>query len=229
MAVITISRQFASGGDEIASQLCDLLSYRRFDKRQLSLAAAEAGLSEQEAIDFSEENYNVKTFIDRLFDRLYPVATVGTWHEDENGLRVSEKTVFDEETAVELVKKAISVAYRTGNMIILGRGGQFVLQDHPGVLHIRIEAPMEDRIQRLKVQLKKEQQAFDAGIDIRRKAQDMIVTRDYASAEYIKHFYDADWSDPMHYHMVLNTGLLNLSQCVSVIADTVRHFEPLTA
>jgi CMP/dCMP kinase len=229
MAVITISRQFGSGGDEIASQLCDVLGYRRFDKRQISLAAVEAGLSDQETIDFSEENYNVKTFFDRLFDRLYPVATLNTWHEDENGYRIPEKTPLNEETALDLVKKAIQVAYRTGNMIILGRGGQFVLKDHPGVFHIRIEAPMEDRIQRIKTQLRNEQKVFDAGIDIRRKAQDMIVTRDYTSASYIKHFYDADWADPMNYHLVLNTGLLTAQTCVTIIADMVRHLEPIPA
>jgi cytidylate kinase len=229
MAVITISRQFGSGGDEIANQLGDLLGYRHFDKRQISLAAVEAGISDQECIDFSEENYNVKTFFDRLFGRLYPATTLGPWREDENGYRIPDKMLFTEENALDLVKKAIQVAYRTGNMIILGRGGQFVLKDQPGVFHIRIEAPMEDRIQRIKTQLKSEQKVFDAGIDIRRKAQDMIVTRDYTSADYIKHFYDADWADPLHYHLVLNTGLLSYHTCVTIIADMIHHLEPMPA
>ena len=51
MAVITISRQYGSGGDEIASRVCELLGYRYFDKRMMAQVASEAGLSSKEVID----------------------------------------------------------------------------------------------------------------------------------------------------------------------------------
>jgi hypothetical protein len=63
MAVITISRQIGSNGEEIAQELCDLLDYSYFDKSLLVSEALKLGLTEQEIIDFSEENYKTKTLI----------------------------------------------------------------------------------------------------------------------------------------------------------------------
>jgi len=222
MAVITISRQFGSGGDEIADRICELLGYRRFDKRLLEQAAAESGLSAQEVIDYSEDNYRVKGFFERLFNRPIPVATVSVWREDASGTRSAESIVLDDAAALGLVQKAVRAACEVGNMVIVGRGGQMILKDHPEVLHVRIEAPMEDRIQRVKEHLKHEQKAYRADITLRREAQDMIVTRDYASADYIRQYYKVDWADPLLYHVVLNTGLLSIEEAAQIIVRLVE-------
>jgi cytidylate kinase len=55
MAVITISRQYGSPGNEIAVRVCEILGYHYFDKRLMAQVASEVGLSEQEIVDFSEE------------------------------------------------------------------------------------------------------------------------------------------------------------------------------
>ena len=66
MAVITISRQAgSSGNEEIATRVAELLGYRYFDKRLMAKVAAEVGLSENEVVDFSEENYKVVSFLVR--------------------------------------------------------------------------------------------------------------------------------------------------------------------
>jgi hypothetical protein len=62
MAVITISRQYSSRGDEIAARVCVMLGYRYFDKRLMAQIASETGFSESEMIDFSEDDYKVRTF-----------------------------------------------------------------------------------------------------------------------------------------------------------------------
>ena len=74
MAVITISRQYGSGGDEIVDRVCKMLDYRCFDKQFLIRAASEAGLSELEIVDYSEESYKVENFLNRLFSRNWPVG-----------------------------------------------------------------------------------------------------------------------------------------------------------
>ncbi len=221
MAVITISRQYGSGGNEIADRLCEALGYRRFDKRLLAQAAVDAGLSAQEVIDYTEENYRVKNFIERLTNRSIPVATVSIWKEDATGARSPESVILSDDTALGLVRKAVLAAYEVGNMVIVGRGGQMILKDYPDVLHVRIEAPMEDRIQRVKERMKDEQKLFRADITLRREAQDQIVTRDYASADYIKQYYGVNWADPLLYHLVLNTGRLSIDQAVQTIVSLV--------
>jgi cytidylate kinase len=225
MAVITISRQFGSGGDEIADRVCQSLGYRHFDKRLIAMAAAEAGFSEQQDLDFSEENYQVKNFMERLFSRPRPVAHVRVWKESTTGIRVAEEMQLSEDHALALVQKAVEVAYQNGKVVIVGRGGQILLKNHPDVLHVRIEAPMEDRIQRVKLQLKLEKKLPLDTIETRRVAQDLIVQRDAASADYLKHFYGIDWSDPLHYHLVINSSKLNPELAAQVIANLFQCIE----
>jgi cytidylate kinase len=225
MAVITISRQYGSGGDEIADRVCELLGYHHFDKRLLKQAAVESGLSDHDVIDYTEENYRVKSFIERLTGRPIPVAKVSVWREDPSGVRSAENLILSDDVAISLVQKAVRASYQAGEMVIVGRGGQFILKDHPDVLSVRIEAPMEDRIQRVKSQMKDDQKAYRADVSLRRDAQDLIVTRDYASADYIKQYYGVDWEDSLLYHIVLNTGKLSLEQAAQTIVELVRRME----
>lgn len=225
MAVITISRQFGSGGDEIADRLCELLSYHHFDKQLLKQAALESGLSDNEIIDYNEDNYRVKNFIERLTGRPIPVAKVSVWREDPRGVRSAEDIVLNDDVAMDLVKKAVKASYQTGEMVIIGRGGNLILNDQPDVVFVRIEAPMEQRIQRVKSSMKDEDKANRADVTLRREAQNQIVTRDYASADYIKQYYGVNWEDPLLYHLVINTGKLSLEQAAQTIVDLVRRLK----
>jgi CMP/dCMP kinase len=222
MAVITISRQYGSGGDEIADRICEELGYRQFDKRLLAQAAVDAGLSDQEIIDFSEENYKVKNFMDRLFNRSQPVAQVRIWKEDAQGVRAPELMQIDEEFALNLTKRAVEAAHHTGNIVIVGRGGQMILKDYLDVIHIRVEAPLEDRIQRVKAQLKAESNLTTDTVEGRRKAQDIIGGRDLASSDYLQRFYGVDWADPCLYHLVINSGKIKIKMAVEMIIDMVN-------
>ena len=223
MTVITISRQFGSGGDEIAQRVCEILGFRQFDKRLIEKAAAESGISEQEIIDYSEENHKVRSFLDRLFDRTPAVGQLHYWKEDTQGVRSVEVKPMTEDVALSLVQNAIHSAVNQGNLVILGRGGQVLLQDTPSVLHVRVIAPMEDRIQRLKWKLKIRHEIYEADIGVRRNAQDVIEERDAASADYIKRFYQRDWDDPTLYHVTINTGKLTIEQAARLIAKLAEE------
>jgi len=225
MAVITLSRQYGSGADEISSRVCDALGYRLFDKRLIARAAAEAGISAQEAIDYSEENYHVKGFLDRLLGRSAPVAQVRVRREDPSGGRSTEDLALSEEAALSLVQHAIRSAYEAGNVLIMGRGGQALLKDKPGVLHVRLEAPLEERIQRVKDRFKESRHLFQADIEIRREAQDYILQRDQASEDYLRRYYDIDWADSLQYHMILNTGKISLAQAIELIVTLARQMD----
>jgi CMP/dCMP kinase len=219
MSVITISRQFGSGGNEVASQVCEALGYRYFDKRLIAEAAEESGIAQAELVDYSEENHQVRGFLDRLFSRPATVAQMRVWKEDPGGIRSVERVALSEEVAVGLVQKALQRACRAGKMVVVGRAGQVVLRDCPQVLHVRIEAPLEERIQRVKEQIKETRKAYSAEIDLRRQAQDLIEQRDTASADYLRAFYHVEWNDPMLYHLVLNLGKLSIPQAVEAIAS----------
>ena len=214
MAVITISKQYGSGGNEIAARVCETLGYRYFDKRLMAQVASETGLSESEIVDFSEDDYKVRNFLDLLFGASTPrtVAQVRSWKEDGTGVRVPEVKPLDENQAISLVQSIIKASYKQGNVVIVGRGGQAVLKDRLDALHVRIQAPLETRRWRIHQQ---------EGIDLE-FAHDVVIERDQAAADYLKRFYGIDWADSTLYDLVLNTGKLSLEAAAHLIVNAVR-------
>ena len=147
MAVITFSRQFGSGGDAIAARVAELLNYAIFDKTMMAKMAAEVGLSAQEVVDFSETDYRSQGLLDRLLGRTKNVGEIRTWTEDIQGVRRPEKARISEDRAIALVRGVIAAAYKRGDVVIVGRGGQAILKDYSGVLHVRVEAPLAHRME----------------------------------------------------------------------------------
>lgn len=218
MTVITVSRQFGSGGDEIVERVCRILGYQQFDKNLITKVASEVGISDQAGMDFSEEDYKINSFLARLLGRPEPVApSLRVWKEDVQGVRQPEEMHLTEANALALVQKAIEAACRSGNVVVVGRGGQILLKDCPDILHVRIIAPLEERIQRVKKEYNLE----------RRLAQDLIEEKDSASADYVKRFYTHDWADPLLYHIILNTGKLEPEAAARMIVEAAHRFQPV--
>jgi cytidylate kinase len=225
MAVITISRQLGSGGDQIAERICELSGYQRFDKHILARVAAEAGFSQEEIIDYSESDHKVQNFIDRLLGRTRPLAEVHIWRESADGVRVSEAIPISEEHVLSLTRMAIEAAYKEDHFVIVGRGGQVILKDRPLALHVRIEAPLEDRIQHVRAQPNLAGQSYGLSYENRRAAQDRIDASDQASADYLQRFYQVDWRDLSLYHLILNSARLTTDQAARLIVAAAESIE----
>lgn len=215
MAVITISRQHGSGGNEVARRICDQLGYRLVDKEIIAAAANEVGLSGGEVVEFTEQHSKARSFIDRiLYPGPYVVAQVAVRpkKDDGAGLTVEE---LDKAECLNVIRSAIHAAYREGNAVIVGRGGQAALKGIPGVLHVRIVAPIKDRVLHL-------QQVHNLGME---EAYHLALQQDKRSADYLKHVFGIDVDDPLLYHLVVNIGLLALDQAVLTIVQTARQME----
>jgi cytidylate kinase len=220
MAIITLSRQSGSWGDEIAARVCDLLNYRYFDKQLMLETAAEVGLGEAEVVDFSEDSYEVQDFISRLFRSGPRTVKHVIVREEEHGLiDPLTDTTLNETQCASLVRYAVLMAYQTGNTVIVGRAGQAILRDKPGVLHVRIVAPMDLRIQRLRAQ------GMSGISDIKAK----IGQQDRAAAEYLDRFFGIKWDDPANYHLLINTGMMGVEEAAQVIAAAVNQLKAAPA
>ena len=211
MAVITISRRFGSGGDEIAGRVCELLGYRSFDKALMAEVAAEMGLAAEDIVDLSEDIHEARGFLKRLFSASRRITQLEAIPEDRPGSVIEVVNKLDEGQSIALIQTIVQVAHTEGNVVIVGRGGQAILKNKPDVLHVRVEAPLDNRVQRL---------AGRANYSLG-GAQDAAIKHDRASADYLKRFYNIDWSDPLLYDLVLNTGRLTIEAAAQLVLRAV--------
>jgi CMP/dCMP kinase len=208
MAVITISREAGSGGDEIARRVCELLDYRYVDKGMLDRVAQEEGLSETELVDFSEDSYRGRGFVDVVLRRSTRGATIPTRASTADEVDAAPTRTLDEATAAGLVAGTIRALQNQGRVVVVGRGGQAILRGQPGVLHARIVAQYEDRVMWM---------MQDLGLP-REVVAGWIAERDRANEQYLRRFHAVDWTDPTLYHLTLNVSLLGQEKAAELIA-----------
>src|SRR6266568_3457435 len=171
MKAITISRQYGSGGGEIAARLAQRLHWHLIDHELVARVARELGIPEQQA---EVQDEYAKGFIARVVSQF--VSTVPT-------------------------------AADSGRAVIVGRASQIILAKRRDVLHVFIEAPLQERIAYV---------ALRENLDAAR-ARDRIQLKDGDRARYFQTVYHQDANDPMLYDLVINTGVLSLDRAVDLI------------
>lgn len=206
MAVVTISREYGSSGNAIARFLCERLGYRYFDKNLMVQLGTQMGLPPDEIADLPEDmRYQAQSLLDRLLASA-PLPTISgdigwSWaarsQAEEQAVRMS----------VQTVESLIRAAHAQDKVVVVGRAGQVVLHEMPNVVHVRVVAPIEQRIERI-VQL--------SGLNAA-AARERVHQRDQAAGAYLKSFYDVDWIDPLLYDLVINTGKVTPQVAVELI------------
>lgn len=147
----------------------------------------------------------MRGFLDRLFDRRRMVS--GSEEGEKSPDASLPIEVLDEERCITLVKDTLIGAYKRDNVVIVGRGGQAILREMHGVLHVRLNAPVGARALRVK-----EREDVDLGA-----ASDLVMHKDQATAAYLQRFFDIDWNNPLLYHLIINTGKWELDDVAEMI------------
>jgi cytidylate kinase len=101
----------------------------------------------------------------------------------------------------------------------VGRGGQAILRDQPGTLHVRVIAPMETRMQVLRNQ----------GVRGVSELKLTLEHQDRASADYLKRFYSVDWNDAALYDVVINTHRVQIETAAQIIVAAIQQMNPAPA
>jgi cytidylate kinase len=182
---ITISREYGSGGAAIARMLAKRLGWRLVDDRLVSkLAELPAKRPEEGAPEQWED-----TWLHGLFKALWRGGFVGT------ATRV-DREAWDAESVAQLWNALITEAAAAGNCVVVGRGGQCVLQRHEDAFHVHIYAPAAERVRRIR-------ERMPQGSD----AAELIRERDQRRYEYIRHYFGQNWNNPHLYHMMLCSSI----------------------
>jgi len=193
MTTITVTRDHGCNGHEIATRVGEILGYQFFDGPFLRQVASEVGLSREEAVDFTEEDHKVKTFLERLIAFNPAEMRISPSSAKELKLDVPR---FDDADSVQLVKAIVHFAYEHSNVVIVGRGAQVILRNQPNVLHVRIIAPRETRLKNVQ-----ESEKLSPGA-----ARQYLEGKDKAARDYLARFFNTQWDDPDLYHLTINTG-----------------------
>lgn len=206
MAVITISRELGSQGDEIVELLCQKLGYCRIDKAVLTKIAKDAGV-DVKAILAKEKDVSQKPkLISDQMTSLYGRAPAAFTKEGS----------LDDQTYARIVRQTLEESAREGNTIIVGRGGQMILHDWPNALHVHLYAPIEIRIQRL---------ADRTNISLL-EAKRHIEKSDEQKRQYIRQLHhNANWKDVKHYHLAINTGSISSEIAAQLIIQAAQSVE----
>jgi cytidylate kinase len=203
MAVITISRQFGAGGRTLGEMIAKDLGYLFLDDLIIQELAEKARVS----IDSvkSMERTAGSTFsklISRMFSQNYMERIIG-----------ADKGYIDEHIYVELLHEVIMEFAKQDNVVLLGRGGQYILQNFDGAYHILLVADWENRIKFM-------QQFYKASDAKAKKAVKQGETR--RSGLY-KKFGKEDYDQPYLYHLVLNMSRLSLEQASKEVRILIQQ------
>jgi peroxiredoxin/cytidylate kinase len=205
--VITISRQIGSGGDEIAHEVARILGWSHFDKNLMVEVGRDLGVSEQDIVDFCEDTYRVQSLVDKLMLRRKPAKQSFTVKDNAH-----VRKTLDEEQCLGTIQTVINNLASRGKTVIVGRGGQAILKHKVGVLHVRVVAPKEVRLERImKSEGLKQEDALKK-----------IEENDKSTAEYLQRFYNIDLDNIAIYDMVLNTSKIDLGTAAKVIASIAK-------
>jgi cytidylate kinase len=182
MGVITISRQLGAGETSVAPALAERLGWRLVDQSVMDRECEITGVSIPQALRWDERDPS-------LIDKIH-----GLGSEYLSFLKSSRQVMH------ELAAK--------GNVIIIGRGGNFLLRANPDTLHVRLIADLPYRVKRV----------MEVRWTAEHLASNLIAKNDRNAALFYKHVFHADPNDSLLYDVVLRTDILGVDKAVKMIA-----------
>ena len=193
--VITIGREFGSGGLDVGRMLSDKLKVKCYDKELLSMAAKESGLCQE-----IFENHDEKPTSSFLYSLVMDTYSMGYSNSAYMDMPLNHKVFLAQFDTIKKIGAKESC-------VIVGRCADYALADNPDCLNIFIHSSMENRIKMVSRR----------GNMTENKAKDMIIKNDKQRASYYNYYTSKKWGDACSYHLTLDCGKLGVDGCVDVI------------
>jgi len=184
--IVTIEREYGSGGGEIAQMLSTHLGWKLWDQL-LTGEIARLANCPKAVVEVREER------TDPLYYRLFKSFLRGSY---EGSLNAHKLNVVDSESILKITERVVQHAAKTGNSVIVGRGSQHFLRSRSDTLRIFLYAPREDKVHRLLKRGKSENEA-----------RQLVDTVDQERADFIQKYFHVEWPDRAIYHAMINTTI----------------------
>lgn len=189
--IITIGRQFGSGGKEIGEKVAKRLGYAFYDKEILTMAAEESGFSASAMQHYDEKPSG---------SLIYSLYMTGAATSDN--LPLNQQLAFAQFNVIRKVAQA-------DNCVIVGRCADYVLREKKNLLTVFLHAPMEYRVERVMA---------ENSIDSKSLAEKTIKKQDKSRADYYNFFTHKKWGDAGSAMLSVDTSTLSSDDVAEVIA-----------
>ena len=200
--VITIGRQFGSGGRELGKLLASTFGIEYYDKELLQEAAKQAGMSPE---FFAQSDERAPSFLSEMF-------AVGTGYNPASCYSCSSSLTGDSVYCAqsEFIRKIANEK----SCVIVGRSADYVLREHPRCVNIFVHSSEEDCIARIMRRGDK---------PTPEQARTIAHKTNKLRANYYNFYTDKRWGDAASYDLALNTSLLKMEDAVAIIAEYIRR------
>lgn len=197
MAVIAISKDYASGGSELGELLAKSLGYQYLDKSLLQKVAEDLQVSESTLDSFEKSReYRVPNLFSNLFSKDYIERIVG-----------HDKSVVGESEYQNSLKNLIIGLAKEDNVVIIGRAAYYFLQDMPNCYRVRVVAPVEWR---KRYAVEKMAIPEDA-------VQTILEKKDKNQLWFHRSLCGESHDNPLRFHLTLNMGLLSFDKALEIL------------
>jgi cytidylate kinase len=201
--IVTIEREYGSGGGEIAQRLANQLEWKLWDQL-LTEEIARLANCPKAVVEVREER------TDPMYYRLFKSFLRGSY---EGSLNAHKLNLVDSESILKFTERVVQQAAKTGNSVIVGRGSQHFLRSRPDTLRVFLYAPREDKVRRLLARGKNA-----------KEAEQLVDTVDRERVDFIQKYFNVEWPDRAVYHTLINTAIGDAA-VVHIILDFMKTLE----
>jgi cytidylate kinase len=201
--IVTIEREYGSGGGEIAQLLAQQLGWKLWD-HLLTEEIARLADCPKAVVECREER------TDPLYYRLFKSFLRGSY---EGSLNAHKLKLVDSECILKFTENVVQQAAKTGNCVIVGRGSQQFLKNREDTLRVFLYAPREDKVRRLLARGKRENEA-----------EQLVDTVDRERVDFIQKYFHVERPDRVVYHAMINTTIGD-EAVVHMILDFMKTFD----
>jgi cytidylate kinase len=202
--IVTLEREFGSGGGGIACELARRLGWKLWDQQLTSEIAKRAQVTESEVASCDE----------RVDSRLYRLAKTFWRGSYERSVSLDAGHAFDTDRMMTLVEDVMRTVAEEGNAVIVGRGAPYFLRGREDTFRVFTYAPHDEKISRLLAMGRS-----------REEAEDLVENVDKERIAYIKHYFNVEWPRRCLYHLMINTAVGD----ENVVATILNGMETLAA
>jgi len=184
--IITIEREYGSGGAVIAHQVASRLGWKLWDQLLTDEIARRMDCARSLVEEHEEQRDSASYRIFKNFMR-------GSF---EGSLNAPRLKMVDTDCVREVTQKVVREAADAGNCVIVGRGSAYYLGDRHDAFHVFVYAPFQDKVRRLQAAGNSEKRAIE-----------LAETVDVNRAAFIKQYFNVDWPERHRFHLMVNSSL----------------------